>query len=117
MNQDIKQKWITALNSDEYSQGRNSLRQISRHDDHGNDYCCLGVLTELYRKETGRGNWVRVGHTSRFVEGDDENSCELIQPVLDWSGLTTAEQYTLVGLNDHHGQNFTEIAQYIRENM
>lgn len=45
MRPDVKAKWITALRSGEYRQGRGSLRE---HD----AYCCLGVLCDLHAKET-----------------------------------------------------------------
>ncbi len=51
MNKDIKQKWITALLSDDYTQGRNCLRN------NNDEFCCLGVLCDLYWKETGDGQW------------------------------------------------------------
>ena len=50
MKPEIKQKWINALRSGEYEQGRKSLRDR-------NKYCCLGVLCDLHAKETGN-KWV-----------------------------------------------------------
>ena len=44
MNKEVKKKWVDALRSGEYAQGRSSLRD---HD----EYCCLGVLCELAVKE------------------------------------------------------------------
>lgn len=44
MNQEIKQKWLNALRSDEYQQTAERL-----HDKNG--FCCLGVLCDLYGKE------------------------------------------------------------------
>lgn len=41
MNKGIKDRWITALRSEKYSQTKGNLR-----DDEG--YCCLGVLCDLY---------------------------------------------------------------------
>lgn len=46
MNPEIKQRWVAALRSGEYKQGRNFLFRDGRH-------CCLGVLCDLYTKETG----------------------------------------------------------------
>lgn len=46
MNKEIKKKWIEALRSGEYRQGRGMLCSLDHHK-----YCCLGVLTDLYIKE------------------------------------------------------------------
>ena len=46
MNEAIKTKWVAALRSGEYAQ----TDAVLRLDSH---YCCLGVLCDLYSKETG----------------------------------------------------------------
>ena len=46
MNQEIKKRWIEALRSGEYQQGKESLFHCGK-------FCCLGVLTDLYIKEHG----------------------------------------------------------------
>jgi hypothetical protein len=46
MKADIKTKWVAALRSGKYEQTAGVLR-----NSHG--YCCLGVLCDLYAKETG----------------------------------------------------------------
>lgn len=40
MNKEIADKWVAALRSGQYKQGRKYLRC-------GNQYCCLGVLCEV----------------------------------------------------------------------
>lgn len=45
MNARIKQWWIDELRSGKFKQGRLALRSQN------NEYCCLGVLCELYRQE------------------------------------------------------------------
>ena len=46
MNTQIKQQWVTALRSGEYTQARWNLQTEQ-------GFCCLGVLCDLYAKETG----------------------------------------------------------------
>jgi len=46
MKADIKTKWVAALRSGEYEQTRAVLRS-------NGGFCCLGVLCDLYSKETG----------------------------------------------------------------
>lgn len=41
MNPEIKAKWIVALRSGKYKQGRQRLTNKN------NEYCCLGILCEL----------------------------------------------------------------------
>jgi hypothetical protein len=50
MNSEVKAKWIAALRSGEYQQGRLALRI-------NNAYCCLGVLCDLYDKEHNTDHW------------------------------------------------------------
>lgn len=45
MNKVIRQKWIDALRSGEYKQGKGRLRNSE------NEFCCLGVLCDLAAKE------------------------------------------------------------------
>lgn len=41
MNKEVKAKWVAALRSGEYKQGKGRLKNIN------NEYCCLGVLCAL----------------------------------------------------------------------
>lgn len=51
MNSAVKEKWLAALRSGRYKQGRGALAQ---HDDDGDMlFCCLGVLCDLYAEEHG----------------------------------------------------------------
>lgn len=56
MDPRIKQMWIAALRSGDYKQAKRRLR--IEHSDGSASYCCLGVLCELYRQETGEGEWL-----------------------------------------------------------
>lgn len=51
MNKDIAKKWVRALRGKHYKQGRGALKVKAK--DGTVRHCCLGVLCELYRKETG----------------------------------------------------------------
>lgn len=109
---EIKEKWITALTDGSYKQGQLRLRV-------NNKFCCLGVLCDLYRKETGRGTWVNAPEedhgTNAIFSFDGHIACE---PglVREWSGLTMDEGITLASKNDS-GQSFTTIAEYIKESL
>jgi hypothetical protein len=86
---EIKQKWVTHLKSGEYKKGKGYLHK----DD---TYCCLGVLCDLYQKETGHGAWTSIRNSDtcvpfeyqRFVP-DALNGCSTTLPtaVSAWAGL------------------------------
>ena len=66
--------WLAALRSGEYDQQQAVLKN-------GFGYCCLGVACDVYRKQTGKGNWIdttdsRGGFT--FDTGDVYNNVEII---------------------------------------
>lgn len=52
MNKEIKARWIQALRSGNYAQGKYNLR---RQD----SYCCLGVLCDIVKDEVNY-NWLPV---------------------------------------------------------
>lgn len=111
MNETVKEKWKTALTSGEYEQGIGSLRV-------NNKYCCLGVLTDLYHKETGKGRWSAM---DVFIDDNEEASSGFLTlGVQKWAGLPTncpavvdGERY-LHNLNDT-GTPFVEIAKLLDE--
>lgn len=52
MKKRVLTKWLKALRSGKYKQGRGALCQV---DKKGNEsFCCLGVLCDLYNKEQKR---------------------------------------------------------------
>lgn len=46
MKPELKKRWVKALRSGKYKQGKNYLR---RQTPEGDRYCCLGVLCEIER--------------------------------------------------------------------
>jgi hypothetical protein len=74
MDNDIKERWVTALRSGEYRQGRGSL-----HPD-ADTYCCLGVLCSLHRlSREAIGTW---GGSTYYGETNF-----LPKEVQAWSGI------------------------------
>jgi hypothetical protein len=51
MREAVKKKWVEALRSGKYKQGKGVLR-----DDDSN-FCCLGVLCDLHAKTTKKAGW------------------------------------------------------------
>jgi len=82
MDQAVKEDWLAALRSGEFSQARHSLYKVREGEE---KYCCLGVLCELYRRE--KGGRFDPGKES-FTDTTFANS-ELTLPtdVKEWAGL------------------------------
>lgn len=110
MNQEIKTKWVAALRSGHYAQTKNNLKDKDR-------YCCLGVLCEISKLETGFGIVENLKETDT-----DENIGPTIQR---WAGLTNAEgnEVTINGrhkaLANHNdeGCTFLQIADAIESQL
>lgn len=121
LNPGVKAKWVTALRSGDYRQGTLRLRWRGTGRD---TYCCWGVLTDLYRKETGNGEWQGDSVSGYlFVDGDQEDSCGPTENVCKWAGVSIKDQSNfgvighLMGMNDEHKNTFPEIADWIEENL
>lgn len=106
MNKKVAMKWVKALRSGKYLQGKERLQN-------GDTYCCLGVLCAIAPKGLA------------FIESDNTilghtllNQCK----VLKWAGLKSGKgyykdgSYSLVGDNDR-GKSFEKIANIIEQNI
>jgi hypothetical protein len=104
MDTDIKTKWVAALRSGKYKQGKKTLKS---HDDR---YCCLGVLCELMGVV-----WESYqGDTYYYVDG---MYCAMPPvEVADKAGLTLDEMVTLGHMNDR-GETFARIADHIEASL
>lgn len=99
MNPWVKRKWIKALRSGEYQQGRCTLKR-------SDSYCCLGVLAEEMVPEFMENNQAKeVGVAS--IKDD---------LVILW-GLTINDQDKLADMNDFDKKTFPEIADWIEANL
>jgi hypothetical protein len=122
---DIKERWITALESGEYKQGTGVLRNE-------NEFCCLGVLCDLHSRETGE-RWETDEYPSTYYLGE---MCFLPLEVADWAfdnfdaeeddeynianiqsvpGFREAHPPSLIAANDTDNYSFKQIAQLIKE--
>lgn len=88
MDPELKQKWIAALKSGEYKQGKARL-----HDKNAGTYCCLGVLNEVAAYGYPGGN-AGLGYE-----------------------LPARVQSQLIHMNDSKGYSFEGIANWIEENL
>jgi hypothetical protein len=129
LNKEIATKWVAALRSGEYKQSKSVLR--SKDD----GYCCLGVLCDLYQKETGKGTWgkepLKDKHSRTMAFAFDDGTAD--EPVTDfpdvevfkWAGIEcvpfaggfrTDFASELAEKNDE-GASFEDIANCIEEQL
>lgn len=105
--------WIAALRSGEYRQGNRTLRNAA------SEYCCLGVLCDVYRKRYNRGSWEErdASRNSPYFEMDGPHRCYLPKEIAEAIGtdgdLSRDFEVELVQLNDRDEATFKEIADYI----
>lgn len=100
MNEEIKTRWVSALQSGEYKQGTGLLHRDDK-------FCCLGVLCDLHAKETGN-LWEGSEHSSHYLYA-------LVIPpgeVMEWAGLESDAANNLTQMNDT-GTSFEQIARVI----
>ena len=114
MNQQVKEKWLSALRSGDYKQTRQYL-----HKEDG--FCCLGVLCDLYGKEHNvEWNLVKDEDEDRTHYMFQDHPASLPFPVIEGAGVGSHNPSipgtSLVGLNDS-GSTFNEIADFIQEHL
>jgi hypothetical protein len=100
-------RWVEALESGKYEQGRKLLRSLD------NKFCCLGVACDLFKDEVGL-KWVK-SHTSYTIDCNHGSLPYLVRGHLDFFCVDAAP-YELAELNDN-GASFTELAAVIREKL
>jgi hypothetical protein len=105
INENMK-KVLVALRSGEYKQTQESLQD-------GQGHCCLGVMCDVFAKETG--STLRTFDDTGHIYGVSLNEHNDVQ---EWAGLQhcTGEsqfKFSLVQLNDIEGKTFSEIADFI----
>ena len=114
MNPQIKQKWVDALRSGDYQQGRNYLRT-------DNGFCCLGVLCDLYGKENNvEWNLAVAEDGDRDYYEFQDKTGRIPLSVVEWAGVEDCNPYicgrSLAERNDT-GSTFNEIADLIQEHL
>ena len=102
MDQELKARWVEALRSGRYKQGKNYLFEDGR-------YCCLGVLQKIL---TGKEPPLRWGgldsipEQMRFLEEHAKHLELLLANMNDGKGDFLGK-----------GQTFAEIADYIENHL
>ena len=118
MNADVKTKWVAALRSGDYRQGRMAL--------HGEDdtFCCLGVLCEIAVTDIGLGV-TKDPNYNKFEYGPTASGSLLPDLVVAWAGLegeTGANveinrRTTSLAQHNDTGRTFAQIADAIEAQL
>ena len=95
MEKELRDRWVAALRSGEYKQGKSALRRDGK-------YCCLGVLREIIHPGCHASKWNKGQYLSTVA----------LRSVRFGERI----QITLGEMNDH-GSTFSEIADYIEANL
>lgn len=115
MEKELKDRWVAALRSGKYKQGRYRLRQCYT-DERSTTYCCLGVLADV----VDPNGW-RIGMSEEHITAGDGGGM-LRRSWASKIGLTTRNsksgrmsQHKLVELNDQYTTTFEDIADVIEK--
>lgn len=113
MNQKMKQKWLTALRSGDYPQGKGMLRQRIEDTDH---YCCLGVLCTLCPDVVWTPDEDHLPGAQRAQYKGEIGISYLPRVMMKELGLIRIDMVDLAQMNDT-GKSFVEIAKVIDEKL
>ena len=110
MNKKIARKWVKALRSGEYAQGKHVLCKQGKEYDY---FCCLGVLVA---ETTGFEGFNHKGEGYADVDPTDGwlNISMMDEEYLSQFGLSRDDAHDLAEMNDA-GKRFTTIANYIEK--
>ena len=119
MDSTIKEKWLAALRSGKYKQGTGNLKTKT------NRFCCLGVLCDVYRKETKYGKWMKDNFgnfhfiNTKKSKKDFKDAGVLPLNVMEWADLPSVNPLidvgsSLAGINDSCA-SFEKIADIIEK--
>lgn len=109
MSQEIKKQWVAALRSGEYKQGTGKLNLRA-----GSAFCCLGVLCDIYVKQT-EVPWYKLNLS---IRGE-----VLPLEVMKWADLKAANPIPGDGYNlalahrNDTGETFEQIADLIEAEL
>ena len=109
MTPELKQKWVDALRSGKYRQGREYLH---RKRDSEDTYCCLGVLHDV-----SGGEWAEIINCYVAIFPDGTASTATLIGQLEKIDLSLFSHNTLWKMNDDYGNSFNEIANWIEKNI
>ena len=104
MNAELKDRWVAALRSGAYDQCTSCL-----WDADNNQYCCLGVLCDIYDPDGWNFDDIERDNEVEYCGEADALSAAVRLGV----GLSKNMMRRLINMNDTNCNDFDEIADYI----
>jgi hypothetical protein len=106
------QAYLDALNSGEYQQCDQYLK-------HGNCFCAIGVLCDVYHKKTGLGEWKSDPTYDAFgfvfvTKGGIRSFRYVTRDVIKWVDIPILLIEKIYKWNDQENWTFPQIAKEIR---
>ena len=101
MQPETKQKWLDALRSGKYKQTRDCLKN-------NDGYCCLGVLCYVVGLKP-----VDLNFGNGFIFPNGQHRSSTISH--NFEDIPSNIEDDLIDMNDHKGNNFNQIADYIEK--
>ena len=115
MNEEPKKKWVEALRSGDYEQGRCAMHREDK-------FCCLGVLCDVHRQEENGESDAWVEETWEENRSYCRASTLLPIEVCKWAGFNSANptieingKIDTIATHNDTGQSFEVIADAIEE--
>ncbi len=117
LDPELKSKWLKALRSGKYMQGRGRLCSLYRGI---STYCCLGVLADVidpkdWESFLVHNSWKHMTTSLSSSSDIDKNTYNVLKQV-STNSLKTVENH-LIFMNDSQGKTFPEIADWIEQNL
>lgn len=123
MNRDLRNRWVEALRSGTYKQGKHRLKRVGQFPLDRN-YCCLGVLCEVAGLEFEEDPYESLFNSKRseyffLKEEAGEARCSSFLPdaFRKEIGIGYLDQEKLVRMNDEENCSFEDIANWVEENL
>ncbi len=118
MNPEVKTKWVAALRSGDYEQGRTYLNNNGK-------FCCLGVLSEIAVAEGIVDTREIYGIVSYGLNGSARGdggweSAGVTKPIREWANIESNPRMgnnDAMSMNDSFGYTFDQIADEIEEHL
>lgn len=107
---EVKKRWVKALRSGEFQQGKGYLKLLPFGRQKATRYCCLGVLCQI---EGVRENHSFDAKSVNFGKSNTRLSDYMLRKI----GLNESEMKNLMRMNDSGDKTFKQIAQYIQVNV
>lgn len=121
MKKDVMIKWVAALRSGEYKQGKTYLNR-------NNEYCCLGVLCEILEVPKRKDDYENGAEVSRYGGTDEHGgtsglpeSAKLLAGIKGSLGSykkddSSSVSYHALSSDNDNGTSFADIADIIEAN-